>query len=46
MAAQTADDFIAHTRFSDPGRHAAQLAALPTDLPTLHTILNGLLLHE
>lgn len=37
--------YTAQSRFSDPGRHAPLLHALPNDLAGLHAALAGLLVH-
>lgn len=37
--------YTAQSRFSDPGRHAPLLDALPDDLAGLHAALNGLFVH-
>lgn len=37
--------YAAHSRFSDPGRHARLFDTLPVDLSGLHATLNGLLVH-
>ncbi len=43
---QVLDFYRRQSGMSDPGAHAARLAALPEDLPELATGLQGLILHE
>lgn len=43
---ETAERWIAHSRMSDPGRHAGALAALPRDVAALNAIIQGVLVHS
>ena len=45
MNKQVLDYYTKHNCITDPGKYAAWLDALPTDLTDLHTAINGLLIH-
>ena len=40
-----ADRWMAHSRMSDPGRHAGAIAALPAGVEALNEIIQGVLVH-
>lgn len=42
---ETSTTFAQHSDFSDPGRHAALLAAVPTGTPSLHTAVTSAIVH-
>ena len=45
MKGHALDFYTQQSRFTDPGEYATTYDALPTELPSLHKAINGLLIH-